>query len=365
MKLKYLWLLSATCLLSVFSCKSRGENEKLDSFLVFHPILKDTIANIEYVADIHAIENVEIRSRVSGFLDKIHIDEGEYVKEGQLLFTLSNRELQEEVTRTNALLKVAESELKLALLEFKNAKLLKDKNIISTTEVEQAEAKVESMKAKVDEANANYKNAHINLAYTQIKAPFSGTINRFQFKRGSLLNEGDLLTSISNDSEIYTYFNVSESDYLSMIHNNEIKNQTEVMLIQANNELYQNKGIIQTFESEINRGTGTIGIRAKFSNTNHMLKHGSSGKILFPQKLTKSILIPQKSTFEIQENSYVYVVNHENKIEMRKISIGEKLSNLYVVKSGLSSKDKVIYEGIQNVKEGQAITYKLIIPKEI
>lgn len=359
--MKKVLLIGIYAILVLVACgKKKAAKDKEEKYQVINPIIADTTINQEYVADIQAMENVELRARVKGFLDKIHVDEGSYVKEGQVLFSLSNREYQEAVLSSSALLKVAQADVKMAALEVQNTKLLVDKKVVSKTELEQAEAKLEACEAKVDEAKANLSNAQTNLSYTTIKAPFSGVINRIPYKRGSLIDEGVLLTTISNDKEVLVYFRVSETQYLEYLKEKKMDGDLKVNLLLANNEVYPYPGIIETIESEIDKSTGNLAFRARFPNDDKILKHGSTGKIQFPQKLTNAMLIPQKSTFEIQENVYVYVVDDNNVVKMKRVYPLLRLPHLYVIESGVDVKDRIVYEGIQRVKEGDKIIPEMV-----
>jgi RND family efflux transporter MFP subunit len=211
------------------------------------------------------------------------------------------------------------------------------------------------IKAKVEEAKANEAQATLHLSFAEIKAPFDGIINRIPNKIGSLIEEGTLLTTISNNKEVLAYYNVSEKDYLDYVSSKEDQHAKEVSLILTNGALYPHSGIIETTESEFDKNTGNIAFRAKFPNPEQILKHGGSGKVLVKTNLKQAILIPQKSTFEIQGNTYVFMVDKENKVHMQKIVPAYRLSQLYVISSGISAGEKFIYEGIQRVKEGDKI----------
>jgi len=225
-------------------------------------------------------------------------------------------------------------------------------------------AKLEVMKAKIEEAKANEAQAKLNLSFTEIKAPFDGIINRIPNKTGSLVDEEALLTSISNNREVFAYFNVSEIDYLEYAGSKGRDKSGEITLILANNELYNHKGKIETSESEFDKGTGNIAFRARFANPDHLLKHGSSGKIRIDTDLKNAMIIPQKSTFEIQENLYVFVVGSDNVVKMRRIIPKLRMENLFVIESGISTNDNIIYEGIQLVKDGDKIKYQKIATEQ-
>jgi membrane fusion protein (multidrug efflux system) len=326
----------------------------------------DTTYNKEYVAEIQSIQNVELRAKFKGFIDKIYVDEGQTVQAGQTLFTLNNSEYKLEILKTQAQQKAAISELKQAEVELKNTKTLVEKNIVSASELSMMKAKVEALQANIDEANANIATAKLNLSFTNIKAPFTGVINRIPNKLGSLVEEGTLLTTISNNKEVFAYFNVSEREFLDFKENNEADKNTSVSLLLANNKLLAQNGKIETILSELDNSSGTIDFRARFSNPNNLLKHGSSAKVVLPVVVKNAIIIPQKTTFEVQDKLYVFVVDANNKVAQREITIVSRMPNLYVVESGLTANDKIIYEGIQNVKQGmkivpQDVSFKKVI----
>ncbi len=361
MKIRFM-LVYAYAILTIVACTNSSENKEINnqSFTVTSPILIDTSFTNEYVADIHALKNVEIRTRIKGFIDKIHVDEGQIVKQGQLLFTINSQELKQELLRANAQLKNAIAEYKMIEVELNNTKTLVEKNIVSKSELEMMKAKLEAANAKIEESESIISSVKLNIEFASVKAPFDGIINRLPLKAGSLLDEGTLLTTISDNSEVFAYFHLSEKEYLEILYEkNEQQNQI-VNLVLANGKVFNNKGKIETAESEIDKNTGNLAFRARFKNENNILKHGSSGKIALVTKLKKAIIIPQKSTFEIQENNYVFTIDKNNVVSTKSIKILQRLPHLYVIESGLSTNDKILYEGIQNVKQGDKINSTFI-----
>ncbi|MEY5047261.1 MAG: hypothetical protein RLZZ175_620 [Bacteroidota bacterium] len=355
-------MLVYAAILSIVACTNSSENKEINnqSFTVTSPILIDTSFTNEYVADIHALKNVEIRTRIKGFIDKIHVDEGQIVKQGQLLFTINSQELKQELLRANAQLKNAIAEYKMIEVELNNTKTLVEKNIVSKSELEMVKAKLEAANAKIEESESIISSVKLNIEFASVKAPFNGIINRLPLKAGSLLDEGTLLTTISDNSEVFAYFHLSEKEYLEILYEkNEQQNQI-VNLVLANGKVFNNKGKIETAESEIDKNTGNLAFRARFKNENNILKHGSSGKIALVTKLKKATIIPQKSTFEIQENNYVFTIDKNNVVSTKSIKILQRLPHLYVIESGLSTNDKILYEGIQNVKQGDKINSTFI-----
>lgn len=320
----------------------------------------DTVYTKEYVAEIQSVQNVEIRARVKGFIEKIHADEGKPVQAGQVLFMLSSREFREDLLRANALLKSAAAELKAIEVEIKNTQLLTEKNIVSKSEMEMLQAKRDAALAKIDEANAAIALANLNLSFTQAKAPFSGVINRIPNKTGSLVEEGTLLTSISNNKEVFAYFNVSEKEYLDFVKQKELGKNSRVSLLLADGDLFPYKGIVETTENEIDKSTGNLAFRARFVNPHQVLKHGSSAKVLMSTDVKNVLVIPQKSTFEVQDKINVFVVDANNVVRIKSFIPKLRLQHLYIVESGLGKDDKIIYEGVQLVKEGEKIAPELI-----
>jgi len=359
-------LLSMCFVLLLFACSSKKEKKNEDEkFLVARPVLMDTIYTDEYVADIHSVQNVEIRARVKGYIEAIHVDEGKPVKTGQLLFSISSKEYKEALTRAKAALKSAIAEEKSAQVELQSAQSLVDRKVISNSELEIAQAKFDAACAKVESAKSDEASALLNISLTEIRAPFDGIINRIPNRTGSLVDDGTLLTSLSDNKEVFAYFHVSEKEYLAIISSNNSDQKKEVELFLANNELHKQKGVVETVDGEFDKTTGNIAFRARFANPNGILKHGSSGKVRLRNELKNAMIIPQKSTFDIQEKTYVYVVDKNNTVQVKSVVTKLRLTNFYVIASGLTQDDKIIYEGIQRVKEGDKIIPESISTKQM
>lgn len=341
----------------------KKEAETISEYPVVQLAVIDTTLEKEYVAQIQSVKNVEIRSQANGFIKKIFVDEGQFVKEGQLLFQLNAERYQNEVEKTAAIVGSAQAEMAAAEVEVRRVKILADKNVISKTELELAEAKYKIAKAKVAEAKANQSNAQLMLSYAYVKAPFSGVINRIPLKLGSLVNEGSLLTTISDVQSMFAYFNLSEREYLQYIDTKKkdsAQHSNNVYLQLADGKRFPLMGKIETMETEINSSTGSLAFRARFQNMDGMLKHGSTGKVLLTTRTNDVVLIPQKSVFEIQDKNYVYVLDKNNKVSIKNIVPGARAGNAYLIKNGLASGDRILYEGNQTISEGQVITPKLV-----
>ncbi|MCQ9636843.1 efflux RND transporter periplasmic adaptor subunit [Chryseobacterium sp. WG23] len=338
-------------LLAVSCTKKKEEKEEASIYPVTSPVVMDTVINKEYVAQIQSVKNIEIRAQEKGFLEKIFVDEGQYVQAGQTLFRIMPKLYQAELLK-------AKAEVEQASIELKNASTLANNNIVSKNEKAMA-------KAKLDAANAEMKLAQIHLSFTDIKAPFSGIINRIPLKLGSLIDEGDLLTSLSDNTNIYTYFNVSEPEYLSYQTHVADRGSNEVALITANGETYIHKGEIQTIEGEFDNETGNIAFRAKFPNPDKLLRNGETGKVQMVMPVHNALIIPQKATYEIQDQKYVFVIDKNGTAKSRNIKIAYELQDLYVVGSGLSKGDQILLEGVQKVKDDQKIKTKFQDPKKV
>ncbi len=316
----------------------------------------------EYICEISAVQFVEIRARVQGYLEEIMVDEGQWVKKGQPLFRLSANEYRETVTRAEANLRRAIAEAKTKTLEADRTALMVKKKVISATELEVATAQREAAESGVLEAKSVLENAKINLGYTYIKAPFHGIIDRIPFKHGSLINTGSLLTSLSNIDEVYVYFRVSETEYLQYLKtsgNNARRKITQqpVRLVLADGSNYPQQGFIETVEGDFDKSTGSIAFRARFKNPDKLIKHGSTGKVIIDRNWNNALLIPQQCTFTIQDKYYVYVLDRDNKVRSKNITTIERYKNCFIT-TGLKNGDRVVLEGIQQLRDGMLVAPK-------
>ena len=348
-------------ILGFAACKSTEKNHELDAevYPVIYPRIIDTTYTEEYVAEIHAVQNVEIRTRVKGFIEHILIDEGKFVQKGQVLFVLSNNHYREDLLRAKAQFKSTVAEVKSVEVELKNTQGLVAKNIVSNSELEMLQAKKEAILAKQEEAQAAISVAKINLDFTEIKAPFSGVVNRIPYKPGSLIEEGTLMTTLSNVDEVFVYFHFSESEYLDYKSSKEKANSTLVKLKLANNQSYNLDGQIEISESEFDPESGNIAFRARFPNPDKLLKHGGHGKILVEKHLSKAMIIPQRSTFEIQDKLFVFVVGSDGKIFQKPITSVRRIPNYFVIEPELNPTTAIIYEGASNLKHGDKVKIRL------
>ncbi len=350
-------LLVITVLTFSVACKQK---KKVIDEVQELPVLElrtiDTSLFRSYVADIQAVQNVEIRNRIPGFLEKIYVDEGQQVRKGQLLFHIEDKQYLEDVARAKAALSISVAESKSAELELQRVKLLVDRNVVTGSELDVAKAKLSAAQAKIQEQQSALSNSQTKLSYTDVIAPFTGIINRIPLKAGSLLSEGDLLTTASDISAVYSYFNISEREYLNFLKaKRQLNGESGVHLVLANGSVYKYPGKIETVESEFDENTGSIAFRAKFPNPDKLLRHGATGTIQLPMAIDSSVILPQKSVLEIQDKNYVFLVDRNNQLKMKSFEPQMRFSQFYVVKSGLHPGDKILYEGTQEARDGMKI----------
>jgi len=356
------WLLSFPLSVWFFSCSSGKAGDsppKLPELAVMTLAGQAVTIPRDYICEISGVEYVEIHARVQGYLEDIYVDEGQFVKKGQPLFRISSNAYSEMVTKAEAALQRAIAETKTKNLEVDRIKMMVDKHVISQTELDVAMSQREAAESGIREAKAVLENARISLNYTFIRAPFDGILDRIPFKKGSLINSGTLLTSISNIREVFAYFQMSEPEYLRL-HGKEIKDRQfkaehqKVSLLLADGSPYPFEGKIETMGGDFDRETGSISIRARFPNPDHTLKHGSTGKILLNKTLPDALLVPQESTFAVQDKNYVYVLDDKNVAHIKNFSNIGRYKEYFVV-DGLKKGDRIVTEGLQQLRDGVTI----------
>ncbi len=334
------------------SCAEKKEkHEEETKFLVTSPAQMDTSVTTDYVSQIRSIRHIELRALEHGYLQKIYVDEGDAVKEGQLLFQIMPNLYEAEKQK-------AQAEVNFAEIEYQNTKKLADGDVVSPNELAMA-------KAKLDQAKAELALAQVHLEFTKIRAPFDGIIDRFHVREGSLLEEGELLTELADNSKMWVYFNVPEAEYLDYTVQLKKDEPLNVDLLMANNKLFQYSGVVETIEADFNNETGNIPFRATFPNPQGLLRHGETGNIQLKVPLKNALIIPQKATFEILDKKYVFVVDENNMLNSRQITLGEEMQHLYVVTQGLKPNDKILLNGLRKVKEKDEISYDYLKPEAV
>jgi membrane fusion protein (multidrug efflux system) len=334
------------------SCETKKEEKKEHvAFLVTNPIKKDTTIIKDYVSQIHSIRHIELRALEKGYLKSIFVDEGQHVKKGQPMFQIMPNIYQAELQK-------AKAESNAAQIELQNTKLLAEGNVVSQNELAMANA-------NLDKANAEVALAQTHLGFTKITAPFDGIMDHLEAREGSLLDEGELLTTLSDNSKMWVYFNVPEAEYLDYITSTDKDVKKEVGLLMANNKPFNQKGIVETIEGEFNSETGNIAFRATFPNPDGILRHGETGSVLMSIPFKDVIIIPQKATFEVLDKTYVFVIDKNNVVKQKEITIGAELPHLFIISKGLSQNNTILLEGIKMVKNNQKIETKFLEPTKV
>ncbi len=329
----------------------QGQEKEMESiFAVTSPIKMDTSLTKEYVCQISSIQHIELRAQERGFIQRIYVDEGQFVKEGQLLFKIMPKLYEAEMERARA-------EAEFAKIEYDNTKVLADSNIVAPNELAMA-------KAKYDKAKAEMALAAVHLGFTEIRAPFDGIIDRFHVRQGSLVEEGELLTHLSDNRHMWVYYNVPEAEYLDYMTRVKRDSNMDVSLLMANNKVFPYPGVVGTIEADFNNETGNIPYRATFPNPDGLLRHGETGSILMTIPLKEALIVPQKVTYDILDKKFVFVIDENETVQAREVTIGAELPHLYQITDGLNEKDRILLEGLRKVRNGDKIDVEFIEPSE-
>jgi len=318
--------------------------------IVTSPQAKDVTITQPYVCQIRSQRHIEVKALEEGYLEAITVREGQAVKEGDVLFRI-----------VPALYKAkwdAElAEARFANVEFINTKRLREQKVVSDAEVALYEAKLARAEAKA-------KLAEAELKFTEVAAGFDGIIDRLYQQQRSLVGKGDLLTTLSDNSVMWVYFNVPETRYFEFKRREaQSKDQSRLELVDSRIELRladgsifrQDPGNVVTVEGTFNNETGNIKFRSDFPNPNRLLRNGQTGTILIHRKLHNSTVIPQRATFEILDKRYVYVVDKDNVVHQRPITIQHELEDIFVIESGLDPSDKIVLEGARELHDGEKL----------
>jgi membrane fusion protein (multidrug efflux system) len=371
MKIKVLQIssLAIGCSLLVGLSSCGGKQEVPQAGAPEIAVLTVTTGNSElsssYPTIIKGKTDIDVRPQVSGYITKVHVDEGQHVKKGQVLFTIDQVQFQAAVDQATAAVNSARTAVSTAKLTEENKRHLYEKNIISEFDWQIAANQLNQAKAQLSQAEAALTTARKNLAYTVVTAPCDGVVGSIPNREGSLASpSGQALTTVSDNTEVYAYFSLTEKDILKLTNggaislNDGIKNMPAVQLQLADGTMYSEAGKVATVSGVIDNTTGSASVRALFSNPNGMLRSGNTGSIVIPVVSENVITIPQKATFELQDLRYVYTVNDSNKAVSTKITVlAQNDGQNFVVTSGLKAGDRVVIEGVgTKVSEGAVIT---------
>lgn len=357
-------------LLALVSCgnKQPGQTSMMAPEVAIVTVEPSTAAfESSFPATLKGKTDIDIRPQVTGFITKVHVDEGERVRKGQPLFTIDQVQFQAAVDQAEANLNSARSAVSTAQITEQNKRMLLDKNIISETEWQLAANQLAQAKAAVAQAEAAVVNARKNLAYTTVTAPSDGVVGTIPNREGSLASPSSVqpLTTLSDNSEVYAYFSFTEKDLLEFTGEGSsvdaaIKSLPEVELQLANGTRYPVKGRVATVSGVIDNTTGAASARALFDNPNGVLRSGNTGQVIIPRTTEGAIVIPQKSTFELQDLRYVYTINDSNVAVSTPITVQPYSDGkTFVVTSGLKPGDRVVTEGVgTSVRAGMTVRPK-------
>jgi membrane fusion protein (multidrug efflux system) len=328
-----------------------------------------TTTYLTYSASVEGKTNVEVRPQVSGYLEKIYVEEGAYVTAGEPLFKINDRPYEAQVHNSDANIEAAKANMEKAAIEVRRLQPLVENKVISDVQLKAAQAAYDAAKAQVTQAEAESNNAGINLGYTLLKAPVSGYIGRIPFKVGALVGKGEAqpLTMVSDVKEVYAYFGMSESDFLKFTDqvpgksiNEKIKGLPPVELQLADKSIYASKGKIELMEGQFDRNIGAITFRATFPNTAGLLRSGITGQVRIPQTNSGLLSVPQTSTYEIQDRVFVFALGDSNKVVSKQLHIIGKTTNYYLVDKGVQAGDKIVFAGMDRLQDGAVINPQLL-----
>ncbi len=336
-------------------------------------VRRDVISTQPYVCQIHSCQHIEVRALEGGYLQEIRVKEGQFVKKDDLMFKILPILYQ-------ARLDSEEAEVNRVQIELDNATNLFQKGIVSPPEIALKKAELAKARAKMELARAE-------LSFTNVKAPFDGIVDRQRNQLGSLIAEGDILTTFSDNSVMWVYFNVPEARYLeykadlekdgneaaasgntsqeNVDHNGDGHEHLQIELKLANGKMFPQEGKIGAIEADFNNTTGNIAFRADFPNPRGLLRNGQTGTILMHRNLHDVIVIPQRATFEILARRYVYVIGEDNVIHQRDITIASEQDDIFVIEDGLKEGEKIVLEGIRQVRDGDKVDYEFHDPAEV
>ena len=336
-------------LLIAASCVTEKKEAEHAVLPVTNPARQDLEITRRYVAQVRSIQHIEVRALEGGYLEKTFVDEGQSVKQGQRIFQIMPAMYQAELQK-------AQAETDFAQIEFENTKVLADRKVVSPNELALSRAKLEKAKAELSLAK-------VHRDFTEIKAPFDGIMGRLSVRLGSLVSEGELLTTLADNSKMWVYFNVTEAEYLdyrSRIDGSEVP---AVKLQMANGKLFEHEGKVETIEADFNNETGTIAFRATFPNPEGLLRHGETGTILMPRPVKNALVIAQKSTFEVLDKRFVYVVDATTHVvHAKQITVAEELPHLFIVENGVTEQDQVLLEGFSQIRDGEVVGTRYVPP---
>jgi len=368
MKIKNVLFVAAICAIATLtSCGGGSKKGGLpdfgdDEFAVSTIGSTDAALQTTYPATIKGIQDVEVRPKVSGFITKVYVHEGQTVSAGQVLFSIDSETYAAAVRQCAAAVNTAKAQLNTAQLTYTNNKKLFEKNLIGQYELSTAANSYATAQAQVAQAEAALSSAKEQLAWCQVKSPSAGVIGSLPFKEGALVSaSGQALTTVSNISTMEVFFSVSETQILNMTKSNgnmqaAIAAFPAVKLQLADGTIYNHPGKVVKMSGVIDASTGSVSLIAHFANPEKLLKSGGAGQIVIPNDQTGAIVIPQEACSQVQDKIFVYLVTKDNKVKYSEIKVNPQDDGKnYIVTSGLNVGDRIVVKGITKLTDGQQI----------
>lgn len=362
MKKIALWMLSAV-LITACGSKSKEMPEANKDFAVITIETTEADLNTSYPASIKGMQDIEIRPKVSGYLTRLMVDEGSTVRKGQVLFLIDSEQYRAAVNAASAQVRVCKANIATQKLTVENKRMLFKQNIISSYDLQMAENSLASLEAQLAAAQAQLQSAQDNLRWCTVTSPADGVVGTIPYRVGSLVSaqSADPLTTVSNISEMFVYFSMTEKQLLGLTREQgglsaAVSKMPAVKLVLADGTEFSQSGVVSTVSGVIDQSTGSVQMRATFKNEGHVLRSGGTGSILVPTHSANAIKVPQKATYDIQNKKFVYVVGNGNVITPREITVlPQNDGQTYVVTEGLKAGERIVVSGVNQLKSGMKI----------
>lgn len=362
MKKIALWMLSAV-LLTACGSKSQQMPGANNDFAVVTVQTTEADLKTTYPATIKGMQDIEIRPKVSGYLTRLLVDEGATVRKGQPLFLIDSEQFRAAVNAAQAQVRVCKSNIATQKLTVENKRMLFKQNIISSYDLQMAENTLASYEAQLASAQANLQSAKDNLRWCTVSSPADGVVGSIPYRVGSLVSASSAqpLTTVSNIDEMYVYFSMTEKQLLGLTREQgglkaALNKMPAVSLVLADGSQFSQSGVVSTISGVIDQSTGSVQMRATFKNPNHVLRSGGTGSVLVPIHAKDAIQVPQKSTFDIQNKKFVYVLGKGNTVEAREIMVLQQNNGqTFVVTNGLKTGERIVIDGVNQLKNGMKI----------
>ncbi|NDW09849.1 efflux RND transporter periplasmic adaptor subunit [Dysgonomonas sp. 520] len=319
-----------------------------------------------YPATIKGQEDIEIRPRVDGFIKQIFVDEGSAVRRGQLLFTIDSPTTEQAVKTAEAAVNSANAQVNTAKTNVDRIRPLAEKGIVSSVQLQTAEDSYQTALASKAQAQASLDNARASRSWANVTSPVDGVVGTISYRQGSLVNNGNVLTTVANTSNVFAYFSLNEKELVSLLNSldgstqsEKIKNMPAVTLKLADGTIYEEKGKIETIAGLVNSATGSVNFRAEFPNRGGLLRSGFSGNLIIPRYMDNAIIIPQSVTKTQQDKYLAYKVQGDTMAVQTIISVLPTPDGKnYVVTDGLKAGDRIVSEGMVTMADGKKIRVK-------